>query len=42
MVLTPNRKMTEKRLAASRANGRKSHGQDLNNLPPKGNLPMSH
>ena len=33
--------MTEKRLAASRATGRKSHGLDLNELAPKRHLPMS-
>jgi hypothetical protein len=42
MSLTPNRKMTERRLLANRANGRKSHGLNLNGLPPERNLPMSH
>jgi len=41
MSLTRKRKMTEKRLVASRANGRKSHRLDLNDLTPKGNLPMN-
>jgi hypothetical protein len=35
MSLTPNRKMTEKRLAASSATCRKSHGLDLNELTPQ-------
>ena len=42
MSVTRKQKMTEKGLAASRASGRKSHGLDLNDLAPKGNLPMSH
>jgi hypothetical protein len=41
MSLTRKRKMTEKRLAASRTNGRKSHRLDLNDLTPERNLPMS-
>ena len=41
MSVTPKRKMTEMRLLAIRADGRKSHGLDLNDLTPKRNLPMS-